>query len=71
MFDASAQLKAHLSDSSAPDYVGQTITAADPGTYGRFTIKFNAASAGQTLTISWTMTQDQGGSISLLAATLY
>jgi hypothetical protein len=71
VFNATAQLTAHLSDSSAPDYVGSMITGNDPGTYGRYTILFHAASSAQTLTVTWTMTNDQGGSIDLLAATLY
>jgi hypothetical protein len=71
VYQSTAQLSAHLSDSSAPDFVGTMIHGDDPGTYARFTILFHAASPGQTLTVGWTMTADNGGSIDLMAATLY
>ena len=48
-------LTAHLSDDSAPDYVDDSIVGGfnKPGTY---TVDFNAASPGQTLTVSWELT---------------
>ncbi len=51
-------IKAHLSDGSAADYTNtQTITSATPD-LGTFT--YNAASAGQTLTITLLKVSDSG-----------
>jgi hypothetical protein len=52
-------LTAHLSDQSAGDYVDTTAPAS--GQYDRnYTLTYSAASAGQTLTVSWVMTSGQG-----------
>ena len=63
-------LVAHLSDGSAPDYV-DTSLAAPPahGKQGVYSLMFHAASAGQTLTVTYTM-QGTAGGLSLHAATL-
>jgi len=61
-------LTAHLSDISAPDYVD--ITAQASGQYDRnYTLTYSAASAGQTLTITWVNTS-LGGNVTLNGAAL-
>jgi hypothetical protein len=62
-------LTAHLSDGSAPDY---TDTTAVVGTqYDRnYTLTYAAASAGQTLSVSWVLTSGAGGNVTLEAAAL-
>ncbi|MBV9768587.1 MAG: hypothetical protein JOZ32_03360, partial [Bryobacterales bacterium] len=54
-----ATLTAHLSDGSAADFVASTLPAS--GQYDRnYTLTYSAASAGQTLTISWVNTTGAG-----------
>lgn len=67
------QLTARLSDGSAPDYVDTSLfnaTAAD----GVYTLAYSAASAGQTLLVSWVEFPPDGdqvaGRLNLKAATL-
>ena len=52
------RLTAHLSDGSAPDYTDLAATATDTvNNYDRnYTLTYQAASPGQTLTITWVMT---------------
>ena len=65
---ASARLDVSLSDSSAAD-VTKTLSAGGT-TNVRYTITFNAASAGRVLTVSWTDTNDSNGSGNCFAALL-
>jgi hypothetical protein len=59
---------AHLSDGSAPDYVDSTSLAS--GQFDRnYTLTYDAASAGQTLTISW-VTNAGSGNVTLNGAAL-
>jgi hypothetical protein len=52
-------LSAHLSDATAADYVNVSSTAG--GRYDRnYTITYNAAGAGQTLTVTWTRSSGNG-----------
>ena len=67
-WDSGGTLTAHLSDASAADYVN-TTTAVSGQYDGNYTLIFNAASAGQTLTITWVMTSGTGN-VSLSGATL-
>ncbi len=61
-------LTAHLSDQSSPDYVD--VTAPVNGQYDRnYTLTYTAASAGQTLTVSWVATSG-GGNVTLNGAAL-
>jgi hypothetical protein len=61
-------LTAHLSDGSAADYVDSTTPAN--GQYDRnYTLSYHAASAGQTLKVSWVMTSG-GGNVTLNGAAL-
>jgi Tol biopolymer transport system component len=64
---ASGTLTAHLSDSSAPDYV-QTIdgeagefTDVSENVPTVFTLEYKASSPGQTLTVTWTESSNNGG----------
>jgi hypothetical protein len=69
-YESTASLRAHLSDGSAADYTDmQTVTN---NIYYRYTFVYRAASAGQTLTIGWTLNAQTTafGSIDLLAASL-
>jgi hypothetical protein len=69
-FHSTGTLTAHLSDSSAVDYV-QSLTTVNGQAY-RVTILFHAGSAAQTLTVTWALTTDTGaGSVDFLAATVY
>ena len=61
-------LTAHLSDGSAADYVD--TTAAAGGQYDRnYVLTYNAATAGQTLRVSWVMTSGSGN-VTLAGAAL-
>ncbi len=61
-------LTAHLSDGSAPDYVDTTVAAS--GQFDRnYTLTYNAATAGATLTVTWRYTSG-AGNITLNAAAL-
>ena len=52
-------LTAHLSDNSAANYVD--VTTPTGGQFDRnYTLTYSAASAGQTLTVSWAMTSGAG-----------
>jgi hypothetical protein len=64
------RLTAHLSDSSAPDFVD--ITSAITAIYDRnYVLTYKAASAGQNLTVSWVEVTDLGaGNVDLNAAAL-
>ena len=69
---ATARLDVSLSDASAPPQ-SETLASAASTTNVCYTITFNAATAGKTLNISWSDTNDAGGGNSfaaLLEATL-
>ncbi len=58
-WDSGGTLTAHLSDGSAVNYVD--VTANVSGQYDRnYTLTYAAASAGQTLTVSWVMNSGDG-----------
>ena len=66
--NSAGRLVAHLSDGSAPDYVETTNPVIGP--YDKnITLKYQAASPGQKLRITWTQTTRTGG-VSLSAASL-
>ena len=69
--DADARLDVSLSDSSATA-ASMTLSKSSGTMNVQYTIVYNAASAGQTLTVSWTDTHDYSGSplSALLFATL-
>jgi hypothetical protein len=67
-WDSGGILIAQLSDGSAPEFIDTTATAS--GQFDRnYTLTYNAASAGQTLTITWTMISGTGN-VTLSAAAL-
>jgi hypothetical protein len=66
-WNSSGKLVAHLSDGSAPDFTSTTVYTS--GQYDReFTLVY-AASANQTLKVTWTMASGTGN-VTLNAATL-
>ncbi len=69
VFQSTCTLNAHLSDSSATDYTNAQTSGG--GSYQVYTLVYRSASASQTLTVTWTFTNDaNNGSVDLLAATL-
>ena len=76
-FFAAGQLTAHLSDGSAADFVDTTpVTSRITASYDRnYVLTYKAASASQTLTVSWVEVTDLGtgsapGNVDLSAAAL-
>ena len=68
--DSSGRLDVALSDGSANAYTN-TQTGGTPASHTEYAITYNAASAGQTLTVTWTDTGDvNSGFVMLLSATL-
>ena len=78
---AGCTLTAHLSDSSAPDYVSPTFDgnlsnpwSPVPGGFsGVYTLRYRAAGPGQTLVVTWTLASEPNrflGQARLQAATL-
>ena len=68
-WSSAGTLTAHLSDGSAANYVD--TTAAATGQYDRnYTLTYNAASAGQTLTVTWVMASG-AGNVTLNGAALH
>ena len=53
--NATGKLTATLSDRSAPDYVNAGITRITKSWDGYYTLTYRAASAGQSLTVQWTV----------------
>ncbi len=53
--NATGKLTARLSDGSAPDYVSRAGTRITKSWEGYYTLTYWAASAGQTLTVQWTV----------------
>ena len=64
-------LTAHLSDGSAPDFTD--VTSLATGQFDRnYTLTYQSAAAGQTLTVTWKMTAgSSSGNVTLNAATLH
>ncbi|HEX4458290.1 MAG TPA: hypothetical protein VIA18_09995 [Polyangia bacterium] len=71
-YRSNGKLTAALSDHSAPDYSDAGFQDFVDNIYGAtYTLTFNAASAGQLLTITWTAASVvQDGNVSLQAAAL-
>ncbi len=68
-WNSAGKLTAHLSDGSAVDYTNTATGSA--GQYdGNYTLIYNAASAGQTLTVTWIIASGTTGHLSLDAAAL-
>ena len=60
-FSASGTLTATLSDASAPAFSKTLIGAVNQTVQGVYTIDYQAASPGQTLTVKWIETAELGG----------
>jgi len=69
LFGTQAKLKAHLSDSSALDYVDTSMTSSG-ALAGMYTLQYQAGSAGQTLTITVTQATATSGNVTLQGAAL-
>jgi hypothetical protein len=68
-WSSAGALTAHLSDGSAVDFTD--ASAMTGSQYDRnYTLSYHAASAGQTLTVTWTMTSGNGN-VTLNAVTLH
>ena len=69
-WNTGGKLTAHLSNSAAADYVNtRALNTSDYDLV--YTITYNAAQAGQTLTVSWVINTDGGsGTLNLQAAAL-
>jgi hypothetical protein len=59
---AKGTLTATLSDGSATVYSDSSLNDTGTGTVQKYALTYNAASANQTLTITWTLLTDNGGS---------
>jgi hypothetical protein len=71
LWSAGGKFEAALSDNSAPGYVDTSLVNST-GTINRvYTLNYNAASAGQTITIKWTVNQtfNAWSNVTLQAAT--
>jgi hypothetical protein len=55
--NSTGKLTASLSDRSAPDYANAATTRITKSWDGYYTLTYRAASAGQTLTVQWTVNQ--------------
>jgi hypothetical protein len=65
------RMVAHLSDNSAADFVDTSLSnTVSPTSLGVYTLTYQAASAGQTLTITFTQNLAGAGNVTLQAATL-
>jgi len=74
-FSAAGRLEAVLSDGSAPSFTSSpvaTVNNLNNGPSGVFALDYAAGSAGQTLTVTWTLAtaRGAGGNVSLQAAAL-
>jgi len=74
-YAAQGQLRASLSDGSAPDFTSQpnsTVNNQGSGPGGVFTLNYSAGSPGQLLTVTWTVgsPKGSGANVTLQAAAL-
>ena len=58
-WDSGGTLTAHLSDGSATDFTASTVNTSGQYDYN-YTLTYNAASAGQSLTVTWKMSSGTG-----------
>ncbi|MEO8372733.1 MAG: kelch repeat-containing protein, partial [Candidatus Solibacter sp.] len=65
------RMRAQLTDSSAPDFTARLVEDLTlPSTYGVFTFTYKAATAGQSLIVTYTQDSQTPGNVSFKAATL-
>ena len=67
---AAGRIAAHLSDNSAPDYVDSSLNNANGLTAGVYVLTYSAASAGQTLTVTYIQNNNTSGNVILQAASM-
>lgn len=72
LWTAGGRLEASLSDGSAPIYVDTSLLNSTSTTNAVYTLDYQAASNGQTLTVKWTVNSvfNQASNVTLQAATL-
>jgi hypothetical protein len=70
VWSAQGKLVAHLSDGSAPDYVDTSLSNASGTQAGMYTLTYSAATAGQTLTVTFVQNTNTAGNVTLQAAAL-
>ena len=70
IFQSQGRMLAQLSDGSAPDFLDTSLSNANGTSVAVYTLAYRAASAGQTLTVTWTQNDATLGNITLEAATL-
>ncbi len=73
LWRAGGRFEASLSDSSAPIYIDTSVVNSSATSNRVYTLNYQAASAGQTLTIKWTIntTYHTHSNVTLQAATLF
>lgn len=73
LWAATGKMEATLSDGSAPAVIDTSFSNQSNVSHALFTINFKAASAGQTLTVKYTLigTYISGGNVTLDSATLF
>lgn len=74
VWSAQGKIQATLSDASASDFIDTSLSNTSATTGGMFVISFRAASAGQTLTVKYTLLtafNPSYGNISFQAASLF
>jgi hypothetical protein len=68
---STGKLTAHLSDGSAADFTNSSYSSANSIYQANYTLTYHAASAGQTLTLTWTMVSgNSNGNVVLDGAAL-
>ena len=72
LWAAGGRLEASLSDGSAPVYIDTSLLNSGGTSNGVYTLNYQAGSAGQTLTVKWTVGTvfNQWSNVTLQAATL-
>jgi len=72
LYKGQAKLEATLSDGSAPTYTNTSLNSPSKTSNGVYTLKYKAASSGQTLSVKYTLLSryDYSGNVTLEAATL-
>ena len=70
VWSAQGKIVAHLSDSSAADYVGRFVERRQCDHTGLYTFTYRAGSSGRTLTVTFTQVNNTIGNVTLQAAAL-
>jgi hypothetical protein len=70
VFRSQGKMVAHLSDGSAPDFVDTTLNNQAGSSGAAYSFTYKAGSSGQQLVITFTQNDNNGGNVTLQAATL-